>query len=216
MQNLRQDYWGGKQVSSTGHVTLGGICPRIDNGEAATRGTEINSRLQQLAEARGCIHIKWDLLPQEWGGEPSFPPTRLVPSVEAGSKAILSNWKLSSKAHAHLGREIRDQRKCKPSSSSHHPHQHGAGGADHRLSSTGHFNHGHSTPRNVWDTNIHAGHQQSNQLRTLHSQPPRRDQIKAPRPNAYRSRAYYGGERGESRSFVKKENSHPDSSEGWQ
>ena len=89
---------------------------------------------------------------------------------EAGSKALLSNFKLSSKALVRLGRGIRD-RTSRPSNSPHHHQQHGIGGAELRPSLTGHFDHGHSTPRNVWGPGHHAGHQQNNQLRTHHSQP---------------------------------------------
>ena len=47
-----------KCVSSTGHVTLISICPRTDDAEAATRGININSRVQELVDTRGCVLIE--------------------------------------------------------------------------------------------------------------------------------------------------------------
>ena len=213
IENFDKIIEAAKQVSSTGHVTLGGICPRTDDGDAAARGTEINSRLQQLAEARGCVHVDHSGTFLLRNGEVNTACLLLdgLHLSEAGSKALLNNLKLSSKAFVRLGRGIRDRRPSRPSSSPHHPQQHGTGGAEHRSSLTGHFDHGRSTPRNVWGPSHHH-----DQPRTHHSQPPRRDHTKDQRSNAYRGRAYREGERGESRSFVNKENSHPDSSERWQ
>ena len=137
-----------KQVSFTGHVTLGGICPRTDDGDAAARGTEINSRLQQLAEARGCVHVDHSGTILLRSGEVNTACLLLdgLHLSEAGSKALLSNFKLSSKALVRLGRGIRD-RPSRPYNSPHHHQQHGTGGAEHRPSLTGHFDHGHSTPQ---------------------------------------------------------------------
>ena len=67
IENFDKIIEAAKQVSSTGHVTLGGICPRTDDGDAAARGTEINSRLQQLAEARGSIFTSTTVGPSSSG-----------------------------------------------------------------------------------------------------------------------------------------------------
>ena len=207
-----------KQVSSTGHVTLGGISPRTNDGDAAARGTERKSRLQQLAEARDDIHIDHGGTFLLKNGEVNTVFLLLdgLHLSEVGSKALLSNLKLSSKANVRLGRGIRDRRPSRSFSSPHDPQQHGTSSADHRPSPNGHFSHGHSTRRNVWGLIPHAGHQQSYQLRTNHSQPSRRDRIKDPRRNAYRGRVHCEGERGESRSFVNNENPHRDSSKRCQ
>ena len=151
IENFDKIIEAAKQVSSTGHVTQGGICPRTDDGDAAARGTEVNSRLQQLAEARGCIHVDHSgtfLLRNREVNTACLLQDGLHLS-EAGSKALLSNLKLSAKASVRLGRGIRDRRPSRPSSNPYHPQQHGTGGADHRPSQTGHFNHGHNTLRNV-------------------------------------------------------------------
>ena len=187
IENFDKIIEAAKQVSSTGHVTLGGICPRTDDGDAAARGTEVNSRLQQLAEACGCVHVDHSGTFLLRNGEVNTACLLLdgLHLSEAGSKVLLSNLNLSSKALVRLGRGIRDW-PSRPSNSPHHPQQHGTGGAEHRSSLTGHFDHGHSTPRNIWGPSHHAGHQQNNQLRTHHSQPPRRDHTKDPRSNAYR------------------------------
>ena len=217
VENFDKMVEAAKRVSSTGHVTLGGICPRTDDGDAAARGTELNSRLQQLAETRGCVHADHDgtFLCRNGDVNSALLLVDGLHLSEAGSKALLDNFNLSSKADVRLGRGIRDRGPSRPASTPcHHvPQQHGLNGADHRSSPAEPLNSdGRNTPRNAWGPGPHHHPHKDDQRRTYHQQPPRRDRATDPREDAHRDSTHHEEERGVPRSFMNKNSyniSHP-------
>ena len=98
-----------KRVSSSGHVTLSGICLRADDTEAATRGTDVNSRMQELAETRGCVRIDHEgtFLCKNGDINTALLLIDGLHLSEAGSKVLLQNLGLTSRAHVRLGRGLR-------------------------------------------------------------------------------------------------------------
>ena len=116
IENFDKIVEAAKRVSSTGHVTLGGICPRTDDGDAAARGTEVNSRLQQLVETRGCVHTDHDgtFFCRNGDVNSALLLGDGLHLSEAGLKALLDNFNLSPKAHVRLGRGIRDRGPSSP------------------------------------------------------------------------------------------------------
>ena len=114
-----------KRVSSTGHVTLSSICPRTDDDEAAARGIDINSRVQELADTRGCVLIEHEGTFLCKNGEINTA-LLLIDGLhlsEAGSKALLHNLGLAARAHVRLGRGMRGKGPPKTRDTSHHEHQ---------------------------------------------------------------------------------------------
>ena len=117
-----------KRVSSTGHVTLSGICPRTDDNEAACRGKEFNARVQELVEVRGCVRVEHDGRFLCMNAEVNSALLLLdgLHLSEAGSKSLLQSLNLSSRAHVRLGRGIRAHTppSGRPSAGPRHPPQH--------------------------------------------------------------------------------------------
>ena len=105
-----------KRVSSTGHVTLSSICPRTDDDEAAARGIDINSRVQELADTRGCVLIEHEGTFLCKNGEINTA-LLLIDGLhlsEAGSKALLHNLVLRQERMSDWGKGCEEKVLLRP------------------------------------------------------------------------------------------------------
>ena len=105
VENMDNIIAAAKRVSSSGHVTISGICPRIDDTTAAARGAEVNTREQELAETRGCVRVDHEgtFLCRNGEVNSALLLADGLHLSEAGSKALLKNLDLHSRAHVRLG-----------------------------------------------------------------------------------------------------------------